>query len=393
MKVLVCHNFYQRPGGEDRVFADETALLRERGHHVISYERTNADLEHLSSIAALRDTLWSPRTSSEIEAIVQSERPDVVHCHNTFPLISPSVYYAARREGAAVVQTLHNYRLLCANAQLLRGETICEKCVGKPVGWPGVVHRCYRESALASAAVVASQTFHRAIGTWNSRVDRFIALTEFSKEKFVAGGLPSERIVVKPNFVNKDPGIGSGEGGYAVFVGRLSPEKGIDVLLDAWSKLSLECELRILGDGPLVDRVREAAATDKRITYLGQQSTEEVNAQVGEAAFLVVPSIWYEPFGLSIVEAFARGTPVIASRLGAPAELVRDGANGFLCLPGRANDLAATIIKALQQPGRLKDMRKAARDEYEERYNAQANYEQLSAVYRSAIEQSRSDKA
>ena len=240
-------------------------------------------------------------------------------------MISPAAYYAARAENVRVVQTLHNFRILCPNAIFFREGRPCEDCLGRSIPWPGVVHKCYRGSRTASAASAAMLIAHRTLGTWQKAVDVFIALTQFSRKKFIQGRLPAEKIAVKANFVYPDPGIGAGTGEYAVFVGRLSAEKGLDTLLDAWKVLRENVALKIVGDGPLAAIVEEAAANDSRIEWLGRKSAEEVYALIGQAKFLLCPSNCYENFGRVIVEAFVKGTPVVASDLGAMAELVDHG--------------------------------------------------------------------
>jgi glycosyltransferase involved in cell wall biosynthesis len=283
------------------------------------------------------------------------------------------------------VQSLHNYRLLCPNAQLLRNGQVCERCVGRWLAWPSVSHACYRDSRAGSAVVTAMLAVHRALRTWTRAVDRYIALTEFGRRKLIAGGLPAEKIVVKPNFVPRDPGPGSGRGGYAVFVGRLSPEKGIDVLLDAWSRQPRPIPLKIIGDGSLVKLVRDAAERDPAIQWLGRRSHEDVLAVLGEAAVLVVPSRCYETFGLVIAEAFAKGTPVIASRLGALAEVVDHGRTGLHFTAGDAGDLAAMAEQFWDAPQRAAQMRWQARAEFEAKYTRERNYEGLRAIYEGVV--------
>lgn len=385
MKILLCHNFYQRPGGEDKVFADEGTLLESRGHRVIRYQRHNDEVKSMSNIELLKKTIWNTQTTADVTELIRAERPDVMHCSNTFPLISPSAYYAAKSLNVAVVQTLHNYRLICPKALFFRDGQVCEKCLGKQIAWPAAFHGCYRESRAASAAVMAMLACHWKKGTWTNAVDRYIALTEFSRRKFIEGGLPAHKISVKPNFVRHDPGPGQGSGKYAIFVGRLSAEKGVLSLLNAWRLLSADLELKILGDGPLAERVAAAAATDRRISWLGHKPEDAVYSLIGEAKFLIMPSVWYETFGLSMIEAFAKGTPVIASRMGAMTEIVRQNETGFLYEPGQGEELARVVQQAIDKPEVLRQMRKAARAEYESRYSPNPNYEQLIDVYELAI--------
>lgn len=385
MKVLLCHNYYQQPGGEDQVFADETALLTQFGHEVQQFTLHNDEIDGMSSWTMARRTLWSRETYQQLRQRLRAVRPDIVHFTNTFPLISPAAYYAAQAEGVPVVQSLHNYRLLCPNAQLLRDGRPCEDCLGKLIAWPGVRHACYRQSRAATAVVAGMLGLHRALGTWKTKVDAYIALAEFSRRKFVEHGLPAARLHVKPNFVHPVPEMGTGEGGYATFVGRLSPEKGIDVLLNAWARLQAPIRLRIVGDGPLADRVRKAAAADNRIEWLGRQPSAEVLRTMSEAACLVMPSIWYEVCPKTLLESLAVGTPVLASRLGAMAEFIDDGRTGRHFTPGDPQDLADQLQRMLGNRYALEAMRIAAREEFLSKYTAQRNYELLIDIYRSVL--------
>jgi glycosyltransferase involved in cell wall biosynthesis len=384
MKVLIAHNFYQQPGGEDQCVAAEVAMLRARGHDVVQYCLHNDSIATMNQLEVASRTLWSGPAHREIRELLRRHRPHVAHFHNTFPLISPAAYYAARAENVPVVQTLHNFRLLCPNALFFRDGKVCEDCLGRAIPWPSVVHRCYRDSAAASTGVATMLTVHRALGTFRKAVDVYIALTEFSRQKFIAGGLPPEKIVVKPNFLHFDLGPGGGAGGYGMFVGRLSPEKGLPTLLQAWQHLRGDVPLRIVGDGPLSAAVQEAAVKDPRIQWLGRKSLEEVYALLGEAVFLVVPSQCYETFGRVVVEAFARGTPVVVSNLGAMAELVDPGRTGLLFEAGNAADLATQVRRLLADGSALTRLRQQARCEYEAKYTAEANYSTLMAIYRTA---------
>jgi glycosyltransferase involved in cell wall biosynthesis len=384
MKILLVHNFYQQRGGEDQVFADECELLKSYGHHVVTYTAHNDEMKQMGGFAAARNTFWNRKIHAELTELIRRERPAVMHCHNTFPLVSPAAYDAARRAGAAVVQTLHNYRLICANAQFLRNGKVCEDCLHKSVPWPAVLHGCYRASRPASAVLAGMLSFHRLRGTWQRQVDRFIALTEFARDKFVEAGLPAARISVKPNFVSPDLGSADGTGNYAVFVGRLAPEKGLPTLLAAWAREPRLPTLKIVGDGPLAKQVRQAAATDSRIEWLGHQSTDTVQQIMGVAKLLVFPSLWYEGLPKTIVESFGRGTPVVASDLGAMAELIESGVNGWLYEPGDAAALAQTVMR-MPAGDDYVAVRAAARASYERQFTAEANYLRLIEIYREAL--------
>lgn len=386
-KIVVAHNFYQQAGGEDVVFAAETALLRAHGHEVVEYIADNHEVEGRSRLRLAADTIWSRGSRKAMAALLAETRPDLLHLHNTFPLISPSVYYAARDAGVPVVQTLHNYRLLCLNSLFYRDGHVCEDCLGKALPWPGVVHSCYRGSRAASGAAAAMLGTHRALGTWTKLVDRYIVLTEFARGKLIQGGIPVEKLMVKPHFVDPDPGCGMHDGGFALFVGRLSAEKGVGTLLGAWEQLGTNVPLKIAGDGPLAARVEAAATANPSIEWLGRLSGAEVTELMGRAALLVVPSECYETFGRVVIEAFARGTPVIASNLGAVPELIATGQAtepGSLFQPGDSVDLAAKITTLWQQPQTLAAMGRAARAEFEAKYTAERNYARLMEIYEEA---------
>jgi glycosyltransferase involved in cell wall biosynthesis len=384
VRVLIVHNTYQQPGGEDRVFALESALLEARGHRVIRYTTHNDRIAGMGRLGLARVTLWNAEVHRDLRALIRRERPDVAYYHNTFPLLSPSAIYAARAEGVPVIMALHNYRLLCVNALLFREGRVCEDCLGRAVPWPGVVHACYRGSGAASAVAASMLAVHRLLRTWAEQVDVYIALTEFVRRKFAEGGLPEERIAVKPHFVHPDPGPGDGSEGYALFVGRLSPEKGVDTLLAAWRRLGRSVPLRIVGDGPLAPQVAEAARRLPGVEWLGQRPAAEVAAMMGRAAFLVFPSRWYETFGRVIIEAYASGTPVIAAAIGVAPELVAPGRTGVLFPPGNPEALAARVEWATEHEGELARMRREARLEFESRYTAERNYRSLLEILQRA---------
>jgi glycosyltransferase involved in cell wall biosynthesis len=391
MNVALIHNFYRQPGGEDRVFAQEGALLESKGQCVTRFEAHNLDIPDGAGLKVAARTVWNQSSYSRVRALLRSRQIDVVHVHNTFPMLSPAVYYAAKAEGVAVVQTLHNYRLLCPAATLFRDGRPCEECVGRAVPWPGVQHACYRDQRLATAAVASMLVVHRALGTWSRAVDRYIALTAFARDKFIQGGLPASKLVVKPNFVHPDPGTGEGAGDYALFVGRLSAEKGVATLTQAWSLLAGRVPLRIVGDGPMAEMVREASMRLPGVRWLGRLTPERTLEELKQAAFLIVPSTWYEPFGLSVLEAFATGTPVLASNIGSLTELIADNRTGMHFNAGDAHDLAAKVIELFENRALLQSMRKAARAEFEEKYSGDLNYKMLMRIYQDSMGSRRSE--
>ncbi len=386
MRVLLAHNSYQQSGGEDAVVANEKALLTNSGCDVhllhVHNDEINSFAKRLSTTLNVSHSVHGKRL---MRAAIVQFRPDVVHAHNLFPLLTSSVYDACREASVPVIQSLHNFRITCAGAILFRAGKACEDCVlGSP--YQAALHGCYRGSRAGSLAVARMIAVHRRRNIWNTRVDRFIALTRFAKERYIAAGIEPDRIAVKPNYV-PDPGrvpLGSSpprEGG--LFVGRLAQEKGVHLLLKAWQGSAVP--LTIIGDGPLKPDV--AAASGGMITYRGAQSALEVRAAMRRAAFLVMPSECYETFGMVIVEAFANALPVVASRLGAMGELVEHGRTGFLFTAGDAADLADKVRSAAAQPEKLAAIGAEARATYEARYTPETNLRSLMAIYNGVLRQ------
>lgn len=380
MRILSIHNRYQIRGGEEECYEAEIDLLRQRGHTVDIYEENNDRIAELGSLKTAIRTIWSQESYQAIQRCLAKQPYDVVHVQNFFPLISPAIYYAAKERGVPVVQTLHNYRLLCPNAKFFRDDRVCEDCLGQFMPWPGIIHGCYRESRAASGSVAAMIAVHRAMQTWTKMVDRYIALTEFAREKFIQGGIPSDKLVVKPNFV-PDPGLGLGKGGYALYAGRLSPEKGITLLLEAWQQLGNKIPLKIVGDGPLATQVSQATINGTGVEYLGRKPLQEVYSLLKEAAFLVFPSQWYEGLPRILIESFAVGTPVIATNLGSMSSLVSPYNTGLHFQAGSPEDLATKVQWILTNPEQLAQMRLASRSEFESKYTAQENYDRLMEIY------------
>jgi glycosyltransferase involved in cell wall biosynthesis len=390
MKILQVHNHYQRYGGEDAVVEGERALLERHGHQVAQYTKHNDEVDRTPRLELALKTIYNRESGRELLELLGREAPDLIHAHNLFPLISPSLYHAAKTAGIPVVQTLHNFRLLCPSATLFRDGQICESCVGRRIKYPAVVHSCYRGNRAASAVTASMLAFHGTRGAWTRGVHTFIALSQFSKDKFIEGGLKPGKIRVKPNFLPHDPGAGDGAGGYVFFAGRLAKEKGLGVLLDAWARLRCPVPLKIAGDGDLMPWVRERAAGLPGVEVLGHCDHEALLGLLKGAAVCVMPSEWYEAgVPLAIIEAFACGTPVIASDLPSLREAVIEKCTGFRFPIGSADALANSVEEfwALPQCA-VAGLRKGARAYYEASFSAGANYPALLKIYEDAIKES-----
>jgi len=389
LKILVAHNFYQQPGGEDAVCTSEMRLLREAGHEVIEIMRHNDEIQEYSLIEKVHlawRTSWSARAHRDLRDILARESPDVAHFHNTFPLISPSAYYACGAANVPVVQTLHNFRLFCPGGNLFREGRICEECVSHSL-LRSIVHGCYHGSRLASAPVAGMLAVHGLLNTWAEQVDLFLVCTEFARRKFVDAGFDENHIRVKPNFIAPDPGSSFRSGTTALYVGRLSQEKGPQLLPAAWSKLDEAIPLEIAGEGPLHTSLEADCARHglQSVQFTGWLDAQAAVERLQAARFLVVPSVCYEGFPMVIAEAYACGVPVIAAGHGGLAEIVRDGRTGLHFAPGNADDLAAKVEWAWRHPQEMEVMGRSARMEFETKYNASAALNGLECAYESAL--------
>jgi glycosyltransferase involved in cell wall biosynthesis len=388
MRILILHNRYKLHGGEDVVVQQESRLLRDAGYFVDVMEVSNDEIE--SGVDKLKTafmSIYSPPMRKLVERRIRDKGADVLHVHNFFPRLTPAVYDSGGDFGCAVVQTLHNYRLVCPGGLLFRDGTVCEECLGRSFALPGIQHGCYRDSRIGSATIATMTALHRVRGTWRSRVDRYIALNEYARSIFTKyADLPAERVRVKPNVV-PDSGLGRGSGGYALFVGRLSPEKGISTLLRAASNPAFRLPLKIVGTGPMQPDVVAAAAACPGIEYLGAQPRAEVVKLVGDALVQIVPSEWHEAGGpLVIGEAFAAGVPVITSAMEPMSTVVEDRASGLLFVPRDHEDLCRAVARIVNSPELVATMRLGARQRYEDMYLPQANLNALVGIYREAME-------
>ena len=380
MKILVAHNRYRYRGGEDTVVDAEVDLLRRNGHEVLVYLRDNEELTRMKNHHAALQTLWSHKAVADVTALSEKFRPELIHSHNTFPLISPSLYSVATRLNVPVIQTLHNFRLICPQATLLRKGVHCEDCVGH-LPWRAIVHRCYRNSLSQSAVSSSMIMLHRLLRTWHTKVTRYIVLNQLCRDKFIAGGFPFDLLRIKPNFVDSanEPEWVFRSGG--IFIGRLSEEKGLKVLAEALSQLP-DSQIDVYGKGDLQSYVEATSS----FNYKGFHAADELQACLRQAAYLVVPSTGVESFGLVAIEAFAAGTPVIASANGGLQEIVVHGKTGFLVESGNTDALARAIAFAEDHPDEMKVMGRAARQAYLSRYTPTINYQLLMSIYCEAVE-------
>jgi glycosyltransferase involved in cell wall biosynthesis len=381
-RVLQVHTRYRQAGGEDQAVEAEKQLLEEAGVHVPQVIFENTDLRESQSFAGdLRlatSAIWSRASARRVRAAIVTSRPQVVHVHNTFPAASPSIYAAAQAEGVPVVQTLHNYRFVCPAATAFRDGHACTDCVGRSVPWPAVVHACVRGSRPQSAVAATTLTLHRALGTFNRRINGYIALTSFQRQVMIDGGLPAGQIRVIPNFLEPDPGIGGDRRTGVTFVGRLAREKGIAALLDA-AKI-VPGVLRVIGSGPCAPDVEQASSAGE-IDYLGEGTRAFVDDELRRTIALVLPSIWFEGFPLVLLEAYAAGTPVIASRIGSLVELIEDGVTGLLVDANDPNDLADGIRWADGHQDEMRRMGGNARHRYEMHFGGRTHLAELLEAY------------
>ena len=391
LKIVLVHNTYQQPGGEDAVFEQERKMLENAGHQVIPYCRSNWDVESykgLRKLSVAKGTIWASDARREFASLLEREKPDLAHIHNTFVMISPSIYSACYEAKVPVVQTLHNYRLMCPAGTFFRDGKVCEDCMVGSL-WQGVKHKCYHDSHSATAIVAMMLATHRLRGTWKREISYYIALSEFARNKFIEAGLPKDKILVKPNFVSPDPGARTSQGDYALFVGRLSPEKGVKTIVSAWKHLPRSIPLHIIGGGPDLGLLKAQAERDglTNVQFKGQMPREETLAAINKARVMLISSEWYETFCMAIAESYACSTPVICSRMGVMQELVSDGRTGLHYTPADPVDLARKVEWAWAHPDEICAMGKEARKEYESKYTAETNYPMLLEIYKRALQQ------
>ncbi|WP_328940675.1 glycosyltransferase [Streptomyces sp. NBC_00250] len=392
MHVLVVHNRYSsaQPSGENRVVDEEVGLLRAAGHRVDVFERRSDDIAARSLLGKAAVPLlvpWNPGVRTELAARLRADRPDVVHVHNVFPLLSPAVLAACADVGVPVVATLHNYTQVCPPGTLHRDGRQCTECVGSKASLPAVRHGCYRNSRLATVPLAVSLSVNRR--RWWSGVERFFCISAAQRDVLVRSGMPSERLVVKHNFV-PDPGTRrDGAGEHLLFLGRLAEAKGVRLLMAAWDEIAADggvgVPLVIAGAGPLEREVTAWAAGRDDVRYAGLWDPAECRQGVARSVAVVAPSMALETFGLVVAEAMAAGVPAIAAGHGAFVELVDEGVTGLLHQPGDPASLASRMRRVVTEPGLNREMGEAARRRYEQGFSPAVGLERLVEEYRTAI--------
>lgn len=393
LSVARVHNYYRNGGGEDQTMAAETALLSQRGHRVEIFTQRNSDIREMGLVARASlatNAVWNSSFKRSLNRSFLERSIEIAHFHNTMPLVSPAAYYGAAEAGVPIVQTVHNYRTFCPAATLFRNGSICEACVGRRFAFPAVRHSCYRGDRFATLTQAVTNAVHQSIGTYSSVIDAYICMTEFGRQKVIEGGLPADRVHIKPHFVFPAPEPGEGRGGFAVYVGRLVPEKGWRTLTRAWGLARPSLKLRIFGDGPDRRAVQQVCTENPDIEWGGQLVYEDTFTALQGAAFLVFPSEWYETFGRVVIESFACGTPVVATAIGGHPDMVTDNYDGLLFRSGDADDLAAKITWFEENARAAATMREHARRTFETRYTADRNYVRLIEIYEAARSRARS---
>lgn len=390
MKILVVHNSHRSgsSSGDDVVFRKEAELLEKNGNFITRYNPSNDEFDGSGAIKKVSIALqipWSLRAFRAIKRILSQGKPDIVHVHNFFPLISPSIYYAVQSMGIPVVQTLHDFRPLCGMAFFMRDGSICEECRDGSF-FRSVSYGCFRGSRAQTVPVALMLKLHTMLATFKRKIDAYICLTESQRKIFSEAGFDKDKLFIKPNFIEDTPEPGESKAGdYAVFIGRIGEEKGLRTLINAWKDLP-DIPLKIIGNGPDIKKFRSLAMDIKNIDFIGYRPHYECMKLLGAARFLVAPSICYETFGLTIVEAFSHSRPVVASNLAAMADIVKDGITGLLFTPKDFRELAEKARWLWKNVEECISMGQHARKEYEAKYTPEKNIEILMGIYRKVIE-------
>lgn len=386
MKIIQCHNFYARVGGEDLSVRSEAELLKRHGHEVIPFYAYNSDAKD-RLFGGAKEILFNRKARAQLTELIDETNPDIVHVTNSFPLLSLSIYCAASNRGVPIVQSLRNFRYSCLNGYLYRNGAPCDRCLHRKVMWPGVVFRCYNNSLPQSAAAATTLSLNRVLGVWKDRVHAFIAISKIVRDKLILAGLPADRMHLKPNFlVAGEPNL-SGMGDGFFFAGMLSEQKGVKSLVKAWLGDPTLPSLTIAGEGPLEDFVREHSHRNERLRFAGRLQANEVLEKMSMAKAVIVPSQWDEPFGRVTLEAFSLGIPVIGSNLGATPDMIQHGMNGWLFEGNDLVDLRQQLRSATDvKTEDYRVMRHRSYQTYRSIGTPEANYETLLSIYHSAIQ-------
>ena len=378
--ILIVHNYYRIPGGEDTVVKNEKDMLEENGHKVVLYTRNNDEIKNLGKIKLLFESFFSFKTYNEVKRIVKENNIDVVHVHNTLPLVSPSIYYAAKKCKVKVIQTVHNFRLMCPSGTFTRKNSICEDCVQQNL-FAAIRHKCYRNSKIQTSIVALTLLLHRILGTYKI-IDKYIVLTEFNKNKLKVI-LDEKKIVIKPNFVKRSMNLElNNEKKHFLFLGRIEELKGIRLLVKTCEKMK-NIEIVIAGTGPLEEEIKQYIKKNKikNINLVGYKSKEEVFNLLKTAKALIVPSQCYEGFPMTIVESLSLGVPVITGNIGNLSTIIKHNYNGLIFNYNNEKSLMIAIDKLNKDVVLRKKLSLGANETYNQKYNEIENYRILEQIY------------
>jgi len=381
LKILQAHNYYQQAGGEDTVVAQEKELLEKNGHQVSTFYKQNDDIENLTKFKKLRmvkDSTWSKNTYKEVDRLLKNKKIDVCHVHNTLPLITPSIYYACKKNKVPVVQTLHNYRLICTNGLLMRDGQICEDCLGRSA-YGAIAKKCYRNSAIQTYVVARMLQKNKHMGTWTNQVDAYLCLTEMAKQKFIDHGLPENKLKVKPNFFSIEPKAKNKKEHYLLYAGRVTQNKGLELIKKLANDISIK--IKIAGDGEMVEEFRNIPT----IELLGRKTHEETIDLALNAQAVLFPTTLYEGMPMTIIEAFALKTPIIATEIGASKSMIRNKETGLLFPLNSYPDFYNCVNFCLENPLKVNEIVKQAYQEYVDKYTPESNYKLLLSAYQDVI--------
>ena len=380
MRILFVHNFYQQAGGEDQVFLAEKDLMKEHGHEVHSYTVNNDNINSLwTKINTTINLSYSTKSKKNFSIALKKINPDIVHCHNFFPRLTPSIFDACLDENIPAILTLHNYRLVCPSVYLSKNNKPWELSIKKNPYW-AVPYKVYQNSFIGTAAIAYMINYHKKRKTWQKKLDHIITLTKFAKNKFIESGFSPNNMVVKPNFISDPLKENNTRGQFALFIGRLSQEKGIEFLLESWKEIDFP--LKIVGDGPMMGNLK---LQGNNVEFLGKIPNKSVKTLLQKAQFLVFPSQWYEGFPMVLVEAMACGTPVLVTNIGSMQEIITDELNGLHFELGNQKQFIEKVHQLMKDESLCQFLGDNGRRAYLEKYTPDVNYQQLISIYQDSI--------